>query len=220
MWRDAVLVAGKDLRIELRSRVLAWQVLPFAVLALLLFALALGPSAATLRRGAPGLQWLALLLVTVLAVTRSAGLEVREGTRAATRLLGLDAGGVFLGKALALGVQLLALDLVLEAGLLLFFHVDLARLALALPLSAAAIVALAAVGTLFGALVAGTEAASTLLPILVLPALAPVLVAGERGTAAVLAGSGPGRWAVVLAAAAVVYLAAGVVLYGPLEESA
>lgn len=218
MWRDAVLVAGKDLRIELRTKVLLWQVLPFAVLALLLFALALGPSAATLRSGAPGLLWLALLLVTVLAVTRSAGIETREGTRAATRLLGLDAGGVFLGKAAALGVQLLALDVVLEAGLLVFFHVDLERLALATPLGVGAIVALASAGTLYGALVAGTEAAATLLPVLVLPALAPVLIAGERGTAAVLSGHGPGRWAVVLGVAAVAYLAVGVVLYGPLEE--
>lgn len=218
MWHDAALVAGKDLRIELRSRVLLWQVLPFAVLALLLFALALGPDAATLRTGAPGLEWLALLLVTVLAVTRSAALEATEGTRAATRLLGLDAGGVFLGKAAALWVQLVALDVVLDAGLLLFFHVDLARLALSLPLDLCALVALAGAGTLYGALVSGLDVSATLLPILVLPALAPVLVAGERGTAAVLAGHGPGRWAVVLGVAAAAYLAVGVVLYGPLEE--
>ena len=32
MWRDTVLVAGKDLRIEMRSRVLLNQVIPFAAL--------------------------------------------------------------------------------------------------------------------------------------------------------------------------------------------
>jgi heme exporter protein B len=218
MWRDAMLVAGKDLRIELRSKVLLWQVVPFAILALLLFALALGPSEATLRRGAPGLMWLALLLSTVLAVTRSAGLEARDGTQAASRLLGLDAGGVFLGKAVALAAQLFVLGLVLEAGLLVLFHVDAARLALATPLALCAVGALAAVGTLYGALVAGTDVSGTLLPLLMLPALAPVLIAGERGTAAVLAGGGPGRWGVVLGVMAVVYVAVGVVLYGPLEE--
>ena len=41
MWRDAALVAGKDIRIEARSRVALWQVLPFAVLSLVLFAFAL-----------------------------------------------------------------------------------------------------------------------------------------------------------------------------------
>jgi len=220
MWRDAVLVAGKDLRIELRSRVLLWQVVPFGVLALVLFALALGPSEAVLRRGAPGLFWLALLLASVLAASRSAGIESDEGTRGTVRLLGLDAGGIFLGKAAALALELCVLGAVLELGLLVLFHVDAARLAASVPLAALAVVALAAVGTLYGALVSGTGVSSTLLPVLVLPALAPVLIAGERGTAAVLAGGGPGRWAVVLAVMAVVYGAVGVVLYGPLEETA
>jgi len=219
VWRDAVLVCGKDLRIELRSRVLLWQVVPFGILALVLFALALGPSEAVLRHGAPGLFWLALLLASVLAASRSAGIEAAEGTRGTVRLLGLDSGGVFLGKAGALAVQLCVLGAILELGLLAFFHVDAARLAASVPLAILAVGALAAVGTLYGALVAGTDVAGTLLPILVLPALAPVLIAGERGTAAVLAGGGPGRWAVVLAVMAMVYTAVGVVLYGPLEES-
>ncbi|HEV3212722.1 MAG TPA: heme exporter protein CcmB [Acidimicrobiales bacterium] len=220
MWRDAVLVCGKDLRIEARTRVLLWQVVPFGVLALILFALALGPSEVALRHGAPGLLWLALLLASVLASSRSAAIEATEGTRATVRLLGLDAGGVFLGKAIALGVQLLVLAGVLELGLLVLFHVDGGRLALTTPICLLAVAALAAVGTLYGALVAGTEVSVTLLPLLVLPALAPVLIAGERGTASVLAGGGPGRWAIVLAVMAVVYLAVGVVLYGPLEDPA
>ena len=218
MWRDAVLVCAKDLRIELRARVLLWQVLPFGVLSLVLFALALGPSLVALRHGAPGMLWLALLLATVLAAGRSAQIESPEGTRASVRLLGLDPGGVFLGKALALFVELAVLTAVLAVGLLVGFHVDGVRLALAAPLCACAVVALAAVGTLYGAVVAGTDVAGTLLPLLVLPALAPVLIAGERGTAAVLQGGGPGRWAIVLGVMAVVYVAVGVVLYGPLEE--
>jgi heme exporter protein B len=220
VWHDALLVAGKDLRIELRSRVLLWQVVPFGVLALVLFALALGPSPLTLRHGAPGLFWLALLLASVLASGRSAGIESAPGTRTTVRLLGLDPAGVFLGKAGALALQLCVLGAVLEAGILLFFHVDGARLAASTPLAILAIAALAAVGTLYGALVAGTDVASTLLPLLVLPALAPVLIAGERGMAAVLGGGGPGRWAIVLVVMAVVYVAVGVLLYGPLEETA
>jgi heme exporter protein B len=218
VWRDAALVCGKDLRIELRTRVLLWQVVPFGVLALILFALALGPSLAVLRHGAPGILWLAVLLASVLASSRSAAIEAGEGTRSTVRLLGLDPGGVFLGKALALGIQLLVLTAVLEVGLLVLYHVDGTRLALAAPLCLLAVAALAAVGTLYGALVAGTDVAATLLPLLVLPALAPVLIAGEKGTASVLAGGGPGRWAIVLSVMALAYLAVGVLLYGPLEE--
>ena len=49
MWRDAALVAGKDLRIEMRSRVATNQVAPFAVLVLVLFGFALDPSLQLLR---------------------------------------------------------------------------------------------------------------------------------------------------------------------------
>ena len=48
MLRDAWAVLVKDLRIEVRTRVGLWQVLPFAVIALLLFSFALGPKAQTL----------------------------------------------------------------------------------------------------------------------------------------------------------------------------
>ena len=54
MWRDAALVAGKDLRIEGRSRVALSQVAPFGIVALVLFAFALGPDRQAMAKGAPG----------------------------------------------------------------------------------------------------------------------------------------------------------------------
>ena len=81
MLRDAALVAGKDLRIEVRSRVATNQVLPFALMVLLLFAFALDPDRGTLRAATPGLFWVAVLFVVVIAVQRSAGLEAADGAR-------------------------------------------------------------------------------------------------------------------------------------------
>ena len=74
MIRVARLVAGKDLRIEVRSRVLLWQVLPFGVIALLLSGLALGPTQAGHSSAAPGLFYLVVLFVTLLMITRSQAL--------------------------------------------------------------------------------------------------------------------------------------------------
>src|SRR5271168_768902 len=125
MWHDALLVAGKDLRIEARSRVALWQVVPFAVLSLVLFAFALGPGQHALRTAAPGLFWLAVLFSTVLAVQRSFAIESGEGTRDGLRLSGIDPAGIFLGKAAAVGAQLLALEAVLTVGIVLLFGVHL-----------------------------------------------------------------------------------------------
>ena len=103
MWHDAVLVAGKDLRIEARARVALWQVVPFAVLVLVLLAFAIGPDQSSLRHAAPGIFWVALLFSTVLAIQRSVAVESGEGTRDGLRLSGIDPAGIFLGKAAAVG---------------------------------------------------------------------------------------------------------------------
>lgn len=70
LLRDAGLVLEKDLRLELRSRVVAAQVLPFGVLVLVLFAFALDPDRRILGEATPGLFWLAVLFSTLLALQR------------------------------------------------------------------------------------------------------------------------------------------------------
>lgn len=221
MWRDASLVAGKDLRIELRSRVVLNQVAPFALLVLLLFAFALGPDRRPLAQGAPGLFWVAVLFCAVLAVQRSVSVESGDATRDGLRLAGLDPAGVFLGKAAAIAAQLVVLEALLGAGVVLLYG-STVRSPGSLVLSALAGTAgLAAVGVLYGALSAGLRVRETLLPLLVMPVAAPVLLAGTRawqaalGTAAV--SSGP--WIRLLLVFAAVYLAVGVVIYGPMQES-
>ena len=99
MWHDAALVAGKDLRIEARSRVTTNQVVPFALLVLVVFAFALDPDRGFLARAAPGLFWVAVLLAGLLAVQRSFAVESSESARDALRLSGLDPAAMFLGKA-------------------------------------------------------------------------------------------------------------------------
>lgn len=222
MWRDATLVAAKDLRIELRSRVALWQVVPFAVLVLVLFAFALGPGPRALKVAAPGLYWLAVLFSTVLATQRSFAIESGEGTRDGLRLSGIDPAGVFLGKAAAVAAQLVAVQVVLGAGILLLFGVHVEVWWLVLVSSLLATVGLSAAGVLYGALSAGLRVRETLLPLLVLPILAPVLIAGSRAWSAALGGAvaSGASWLKILGPFAAVYVAVGVVLYGPLQETA
>ena len=222
MWRDALLVAGKDLRIEARSRVALWQVLPFAVLSLVLFAFALGPGPTALKAAAPGLFWLAVLFSTVLATQRSFAIESGEGTRDGLRLSGIDPAGIFLGKAAAVAVQLAVLQVVLWAGITVLFGVQVQVPWLAVVASLLATVGLASAGVIYGALSAGLRVRETLLPLLVLPILAPVLLAargpGRRRSPAPLP---PGlRGCASSAPSPLVYLVVGIVLYGPLQEAA
>jgi heme exporter protein B len=222
MWRDALLVAGKDLRIELRSRVALWQVVPFGVLVLVLFGFALGPGPSALRAAAPGLYWLAVLFSTVLATQRSFAIESGEGTRDGLRLSGIDPAGVFLGKAAAVAAQLVVVQAVLGAGILVLFGVHIDAWWLALVASVLATVGLSAAGVLYGALSAGLRVRETLLPLLVLPIVAPVLIAGSRAWSAAVTGavSSGTSWLKILGPFAAVYVAVGIGLYGPLQETA
>jgi heme exporter protein B len=222
VWRDALLVAGKDLRIEARSRVGLNQVVPFAVLVLVLFAFALDGGDGVLVKAAAGLFWVAVLLATLLAVQRSASLEAGDGVPDALRLSGLDPAGIFLGKAAAVAVQLVALELILGLGVVVLYGVDVQGVALLAATAVAATIGLAASGTLYGVLAGGLRVRETLLPLLLLPVLAPVLIAATRASEAALSGLdvevAPGDWLSLLAVFAVIYLAFGVAAYGTLLE--
>ena len=222
MWRDAALVAGKDLRIELRSRVTLNQVGPFAVLVLVLFAFALDPDRGVLVRAAAGLFWVAVLLSSLLAVQRSSSVESAPGLADAQRLAGLDPAGVFLGKAAAVAVQLAVLEVLLGAGVVVLYGVHLRGIVTLVATCLVATVGLAAAGTLYGVLAAGLRVRETLLPLLLLPVVAPVLLAATRASEAALTGLNlevtSSDWLRLLAVFAVVYVAFGVVAYGALME--
>ena len=79
VFRDAWLIAGKDLRIEMRSRVGLNQIVPFAVTVLVLFAFALDTDQEALRTYAPGLFWLTVLLASLLAIGRSFAVDLADG---------------------------------------------------------------------------------------------------------------------------------------------
>jgi heme exporter protein B len=222
MWRDALLVAGKDLRIERRSKVALNQVAPFAVLILVLFAFALDPDRDVLVRAAAGLFWVAVLLSSLLAVQRSSGVEAADGVADAQRLSGLDPAGIFLGKAAAVAIQLAALEVILGVGVVLLYDVELTGIGTLVATAVVATVGLAAAGTLYGVLAAGLRVRETLLPLLLLPVVAPVLIAATRASESALTGLAsevaPADWLRLLAVFAVVYVAFGVIAYGSLME--
>jgi len=222
MWRDALLVAGKDLRIERRSKVALQQIVPFAVLVIVLFAFALDPDRGVLTRAAAGLFWVAVLFSALLAVQRSQGVEGADGVRDALRLSGLDPAGVFLGKAVAVAVQLLLLELVLGTGVVLLYDVDVDGAGTLALTALSATAGLAAAGSLYGALAAGLRVRETLLPLLLLPVVAPVLIAATRASESALTGTSfevsSGAWLGLLGVFAVLYVGFGVLAYGPLLE--
>jgi heme exporter protein B len=221
----ARLIAGKDLRVELRSRVLTNQVLPFAGVVMVMFGFALDDES-VLPRVAPGLIWLATLFSLLIITQRVFAVETADGALDALRVAGVNPAGVFLGKAAALVVQLIALDVVLLVLALVLYKSAIAGLAQAVLLVTTLVAAtcgLAFVGTIYGGLAAGAKSRETLLPLLMLPVVAPVLIGATRATEAALTAGGitmreGWAWVGLLAGFAVLGAIGGFVSFGAMVE--
>ena len=230
MFRDAWLMASKDLRIERATRVGTGQILPFGGLVLILFGLAISPVyqvtvAVGVRRpmlaqAAPGLFWITVLLAALLALGRSFAVESTDGNLDALKMAGLDPAGIFLGKSAAVAAQLLALQLVLGIGAFILYGPPLADLVLLLTVVILATLGITAAGTVYAAVASGLRVRDTMVPLLVLPVVAPVLLAATKATEAALFGplDNGWSWAMLLGVFALLYAGVGMLAFGPIME--
>jgi heme exporter protein B len=223
-WRIARLIAAKDLRIEWRSRVVTNQVLPFAALVMVLFAFALDNDN-VLTRVAPGLVWLATMFSMLVLVQRAFAVETADGALDALQVAGVRPGGIFLGKSLALAAQLAVLEMVLLVAAVVLYQAELQASGAVLLVTtfAVATTGLAFVGTLYGGLAAGAKGRETLLPLLMLPVVAPVLIGATRATEAAFGTNGASSsegwpWIGLLILFAVLFGAGGTLAFGSLID--
>lgn len=189
MFRHVVAIAGKDLRVEWRSRTSLLSAVVFAALTLLVFNFARDPTAVATVDLAPSVLWVTVAFASVVAMNRAFTVERENNAFDGLLLAPVSREMIFLGKYLAslvfvLGVEAIALPL-----FILFFNLDLSRalgpLVLTLLLATTGFVA---VGTLFSAIVARTRFAELMLPVLLLPFMVPPLIYAVKVTVPLFAG--------------------------------
>jgi heme exporter protein B len=216
-------IAAKDLRAELRGRQAVTSTLFLAAVTMLVFGFALGPDRDRLADAGPGLLWLAVVLSGILALGRLHQLETEDGAFELLGLYPVSRAAIYLGKALGGLAAMLALGALVVPLTIILFGVDLAGvvpgLLLIIGLGA---LGLAAVGTLYAGLTVRLRAREVLLPLLLLPVVAPLLLAAVSATSTLLAGDPFGElaaWLQLLAGYDLAMLLAGGVTYGlALEE--
>ena len=187
--RVALLVFGKDLRLDLRSRDRLGHMAVFALLVVAMISIVL-PSSKTERLAwSPALLWVVLLFTSLLGLARSFQSETEEGALTLLVQAPVDRGWVFLGKAAASFLALFGVELWAATLFTVFLDVDWSAGALAC--AGAGVLGafgLAAVGTLLSALSIGVRFREFLLPVLLFPLVLPILVFASRITAAALGG--------------------------------
>ena len=193
-------IVGRDLRLSLRHGSDTLATVLFFVLAAALFPLAIGPAPETLGRLAPGIVWVCALLAALLPLDRLFGADLEDGSLDLLLLGGEPAAVVALAK-MASHWLITGLPLLLAAApvaLMLRMDPDAIPTLLIGLLPGTGLLSL--LGGTGAALVLGARRGGVLLPLLVLPLAAPILIFGTAATDAAASGQSPDAALLLLSA--------------------
>jgi heme exporter protein B len=218
---QVLTIAGKDLRLELRSRERIMSMLTFAVLVAVVFSFALDPGVPA-RTVSGAMLWVTILFAGMLGLGRSFGLEREQDAMTGILLAPIDRGALFLGKLVANLALLLATEVVVFLVFALFFQLSYwSRLGGVVLVVALASVGFMVLGTLFSAMAVSTRLGETLIPVLILPLLIPVVIFAASSTQRLIVGRplaevlGSVR---MLAVFDLIFLIVSVLLFGAVVE--
>jgi heme exporter protein CcmB len=186
--RTAFLVLKKDFAIELRSYEVLATTLFFAVSCVAMFSFAfVKEGEAAYPDAAAGILWIAIAFAGTLALGRTFERERYGETLKALLLAPTPRPAIYVGKLLGIVALLFATEALIVPMIAFLFHAKLFDQSLRLvALLGHGTVGYAADGTLFAAMLVRTRSRDVLLPILLYPVTIPVMIAGVRGTAALL----------------------------------
>ena len=223
MIGTAATILRKDLRIELRTKESVPAMTLFTITVYVLFHFGLDRDSLDGALAA-GVLWVTLLLASVIGVSRLYASEREQGGVDGLLLAPVDRTALFLAKAGALLLFLVAVELVaVPAFAILLLGPGLGG---ALPELLAILVlgnvGVAAVGALVGALAAETHARELITPLLLLPLLVPLLISCAQATEPLMRqDQGPedlGRWLGLLTLYDVVFVLLSVAVFDYLLE--
>ena len=218
--KPILVLAWKDVLLEVRTKDVITSVVVFALLVGVIFNFAFDPTPDVIALVVPGILWVAITFAGVLGFNRSFILEKDRGSLDGLLLCPVSRDVIYFGKL----VGIVAFMMVMEAILLPLFSV-LYNFSLLDPLlfliAFLATLGFAAVGTLFSAIAVNTRSREVMLPVLLLPVAAPVLIAAVEATAVIMDGgtlSQIGRWWQILVAFDVIFLVVAAFLFGTVLE--
>lgn len=185
--RTVWLVTRKDLLIELRSREILLTTVFFALSCVLVFAFGFVRDGRAIEDAAAGILWIAIAFSGTLALGRAFERERQGDTLRALMIAPVERPALYVGKLAGVLVLLAAVEALIVPLVALMFQAPLFKHPVLMAgLLATGTIGFAAVGTLFAAMLVRTRSRDVLLPVILYPMTVPVIIAGVRGTAALL----------------------------------
>ena len=122
--RQSLVIAGKDLRAELRGKETINASLSFSLVILLLFSFAFDPTAEETRAICGGLLWLVFAFAGALVLNRSFARELPNDCLDALIASPLPPSALFMGKVMANMLILVTVEIICLPIFGLFYNVD------------------------------------------------------------------------------------------------
>ncbi|MEF8914642.1 heme exporter protein CcmB [Natronomonas sp.] len=194
--RTVYEIARKDLLVETRSKQTINSAFVFSLLIVVVFSFVFGEQVANRNILARGALWLAVVFGGVVGMSHAIALEGQNDALEGLLLAPVDRSAIYLGKVvsstifvsaiglLSLGFVVVFLDYAYEVG-------TLATLLAVIPLAA---LGFSAVGVLLSVLMLHSGLQESLLPVLLIPLVIPVILAGTELTRPGLAGGTASAW--------------------------
>jgi heme exporter protein CcmB len=181
------LIVRKDLLIEVRSKEIFYTTAFFAVSTVLVFAFGFVRQGRATEEAAPAIMWVAIAFSGTLALGRAFERERQHETLRGLLMAPVERPALYVGKLAGILLLMAAVEAILVPMVALLFQAPVfTHPVMVLALLFAGTVGFAAVGTLFAAMLVRSRSRDVLLPVLLYPITVPVIIAGVRGTAALL----------------------------------
>jgi heme exporter protein B len=185
--RAVWIVTRKDLLVEARTKEIFFTTIFFALACVLVFAFGFVNEGRAVPGAAAGILWIAIAFSGTLALGRAFERERQGETLRALLVAPIDRPALYVGKLLGILILLAAVEALVVPLVALMFQAALFGHAwMMIGLLAGGTIGFAAVGTLFAAMLVRARSRDVLLPVLLYPITVPVIIAGVRGTAALL----------------------------------
>jgi heme exporter protein CcmB len=185
--RAVWIITRKDLLIETRTREIFFTTAFFALACVLVFAFGFVREGRPVQDAAAGILWIAIAFSGTLALGRAFERERQGETLRALLISPIERPALYVGKLLGILALLAAVETLVVPLIALMFQAPLFdHPLLMLGLLGAGTLGFAAVGTLFAAMLVRARSRDVMLPVLLYPITVPVIIAGVRGTAALL----------------------------------
>ncbi len=222
-WEVTGAVFRRDLSAEWRQKDVLTTVIMFGLLTVVTFVFAFDPARHAREDVVPGCLWTAYLFAGMLGLGRSAARDSQDGGTIGLLLSPADRGAVYLGKFLSHSLFMAAGEAVVLIFSVVWFDLDQRHLTpwffLVLLLGTLGFVA---VGTVFAVVSQKSRLREVMLPVLLLPILAPMVMAAVEATTIILTpggNEGLSAWLRLLSGFDFIFVVAGFLLYGfVLEE--